>query len=90
MIAKVRIAPIEQWCKRLRENASEVPELLNFVGMEVEINPASMKVESTSHDLDCRWWKLSDKSKAEMCGRAPKLGERSTNYYICEHMLEMD
>lgn len=89
MIAKVRIAPVEQWCEGLRDNAKSLPELQQLCGMPIEIEPDSMKVESRMHEEDCRWWRISPKTKEDLIEKVPRLADHPSRY-VCEHMLEMD
>ena len=80
MITKVRIAPVEQWCKETTPH-----EDTGDVGVEVEIDTASMQ-KSTS--CPGRRWLMTEESTEMLCRitGAPRLGQRA---YICEHMLEL-
>jgi hypothetical protein len=90
MIARVRIAPIEQWCSEVMKTADE-PEVYGTqseVGMYVEILTESMR---PSRDADCggNEWALTDKSLDELVARTgAEMPIRPC--FICEHMLEMD
>lgn len=75
-VARVKIAPIERWCKLGRMAPAELGGLL------VEIDTGSMEI-----DVDGRQWKVvGGPALAIMQAFAP--GYES--YWFCEHMLEMD
>jgi len=84
-IAKVRIAPKEQWC--------DISDRLNFgcgneQGVEIEIRTETMHV---SPNCGGKRWIVSPESRAklfEAIGRPDHAPTREMT--ICEHMLEMD
>ena len=84
-IARVRIAPIEQWCPDSLQ-AGAVERGSKIVGLVVEIIPSSMVVE------ECRKWILTDESMKSLHERAqtPHEIRARSGHKICEHMLEMD
>jgi hypothetical protein len=86
MIARVRIAPVQQWCKdtdaaRLREGSGEV-------GAEIEILTRSMVLDDCDGS-PAKHWRMTRRSYKKLCkiiGSVPDAEE----VWICEHMLEMD
>ena len=85
MIARVKIAPIEQWCSEPKEIAAEMgaPE----VGFEVEI------LINRTRKSPCgeREWELTKKSHVALLaliGLNYDDGRHGT--WICRHLLEMD
>lgn len=88
MIAKVRIAPIEQWCAAVRET-EENPEIYGApteVGMFVEILTDTMRV---ANNCEGREWALTDASLDALIEKTGAI-EPDRPCYICEHMLELD
>jgi hypothetical protein len=86
MNAKVKIAPIEQWCEMHREQAKLNPDMRRLVGLEITILPESMVQKEGG-----RSWTLTRESyllMAAACGLGDP--ERFHTGTICEHMLEMD
>lgn len=85
MIATVRIAPMEQWCKTYRADAP----VEKTIGLAVEIIPESMTDEqAVTWRGECggKWWAITNMSGnkiAELIGGPPPT-------HLCEHMLEMD
>ncbi len=82
MIARVRIAPVEQWGEWHSRNGPLPP------GTEIEIITNSCAVDPLGLDL-CghpsgnKWWEVSQET-------VEKYGKDSRHRWICEHMLEMD
>jgi hypothetical protein len=88
MIARVRIAPVERWCKEVMDATIEEPETYGTpseVGMEVEIFPDRMRPTSCGG----REWQLSDASVDALVARTGA-AQPIRPCFICEHMLEMD
>lgn len=91
MIARVRIAKIEHWCKEAQSASREDPERWGNnedVGMIAEIF-----TESMGTDTQCRGrnWKLTDKSADELIARTgANIGRWEYPVWLCEHMLELD
>lgn len=81
MIARVRIAPVENWCAGAKKHAND--EVLNHAGTFVSINIQSMWWQ-TENGERFRNWRLTgedlDWLKSECDGATS----------LCEHMLEMD
>jgi hypothetical protein len=90
VIARVRIAPVEQWCKSNGDSndiENSRPEMCpNIVGVEVEIHTAPV-VKSCF--CDGRLWILTASSTAKLEQLLGKDWD-GTQAQICEHMLEMD
>lgn len=84
MIAKVRIAPVEQWCQESKLNS----------GHDLAGRPVRIITESLFHDDRCNgkaWLEPYEDSVI----RAQEIGDlellRGTvPYCLCEHMLEMN
>lgn len=92
MIARVRIAPIEQWCPPKRGVAERrQAESAALVGKEVQIFTETMS-KSLFSACGGRTWKCDDASTNLIAAAWP--GERgckpNVNTYLCEHFLEMD
>ena len=90
MIATVRIAPVERWCKAvLSDMAKEQNANYHKVaGVFVEIDTASMQA-SYRKDCDGRMWMLTNRSSRQLddilgWSHIPQCS------LLCEHMLEMD
>ena len=84
MIAKVKIAPRENWCAHARESGERVAAC---VGMEAKIITNSMHRDERI--CDGRRWDLTESSGRllrEMAGAEPSQRPQT----VCEHMLEMD
>jgi len=91
VIAKVRIAPIERWCKEVMDTIAEEPEISgapNEAGMWVEIRTDMMR-QNTMESCGGKEWALTDKSLDELIARTGAM-EPVRPTFICEHMLEMD
>ena len=88
MIAKVRIAPVEQWCKRALLELEQFPASATIIGKVVEIIPSSMRVDVEEiPDLPgTRFWLVSKETRDALVA---EVGE-SRGRWVCEHMLEMD
>jgi len=86
MIARVRIAPIERWCKKYTPTKPEHwPIAQKLVGMEVEIYTESMRPAIC--DPEVRMWNTTPKMEQVFrdAGCLPTGGPG-----MCEHILEMD
>ena len=87
-IARVKIAPIEQWCdwykKPATKNARTKKIASSFVGLTIGIDTESMR------DAACvpkaRMWNVTTDSIKKLS----LLANRISGFAICEHMLEMD
>lgn len=96
MIARVRIAPLEQWCSEFRVYAADNPRLLSLVGMEIDIDPRTMLVGPTMDSADweqhskARRWVVYAESSARMRHVAGLSMDTLNRLWICEHLLEMD
>jgi len=91
-IAKVKIAPVERWCKAVRDGMVDYPEAngqANEVGMAVAIKTETMR--HGSPDCAGREWELTEESLNALIQRTGADSECWTKpCFICEHMLEMD
>ena len=89
MIARVKIAPVEQWCESSAPLSHRI-HLLPLVGQYVRIftnTTKKDKVEPAGNNL-CGgiWWDMHEDDRkifSELIGH--ECGD-----CICEHMLEMD
>lgn len=88
MITRVRIAPVEQWCKQAR---SESPSHFLAAGRIIEIKTDSMESGIHATGEPCRAWIVSDQSIEELSkeGIINFIPERG-KFWVCEHILEMD
>jgi hypothetical protein len=88
VIARVRIAPVEHWCKfhvkHLRD-ARRRAICEGLVGLEVEIFTESMRMSVTPKCLG-RIWTSSKETDVKLRAK----GCDPSGDGICEHMLEMD
>lgn len=87
MIARVRIAPVEQWCKwhAGRLNDKNMPLAQGLVGKEIEIITESMRPAKCDHDA--RMWDITESTHKWLT----RMKVKPTSFGgICEHMLEMD
>lgn len=86
MIAKVKIAPVEQWCEVAAgpNFNKEVREVLLRKG-EVSILTETMQIRGNGHG---KFWAIESKCQAEIDEEAgrPTLSQA----YACEHMLDID
>lgn len=87
MIAKVRIAPIEQWCEPCR-NGHPPEECLPLVGMEVEIITESMVRDTRCPDGMS--WQITEDSKQRGFHALGIFNVPPIPWLLCQHMLEMD
>ena len=90
MIARVRIAPVEQWCHWYAKDLPKHPVIAGIAGLAVEIETTSMR--SANCDPEARMWDATMESWKKLYGIT---GESPSNLRdgklgICEHMLEMD
>jgi len=87
MIAKVRIAPIERWCRISRAEH----DYHCVVGLWVEIFTDSMRKPGREAGIECdgRIWKMTDNSDKLWCDTLGVLIPGG-DAWICEHMLELD
>ena len=86
MIVRVRIAPVERWCKEVMDATRNRKHTPSEVGMEVEIFPDRMRPTSSCGG---REWQLSDASVDALVARTGA-AQPIRPCFICEHMLEMD
>lgn len=86
MIARVRIAPVERWCRKNKELLEENPQLAERPGQFILIDTGTM---DSSEFCDGRVWQVESNHAREA---RDKLGFTSEYpaYFACEHMLEMD
>jgi hypothetical protein len=91
MIATVRIAPVERWCRYYAERTEE-PHTV--AGREIRILTHACMSSAPSPDCDdeqhpegVRWWEVDQSWKSEW---EQYVGKRCGGRLICEHMLEMD
>ena len=93
MIAKVRIAPLEQWCEPGRQELARFPQAVHLPGLEIELQPESMQVmPHTGMDEPTRAWIITRESWHRI-GRVIgwTYDEDGIDLCrLCEHMLEMD
>lgn len=88
MIARVRIAPVEQWCEVALKIAGKDRKVFLQAGKEVLIIIDDVR---TGHVWECggREWQME-----ETCAlaRRAEMGKDliPSRWWICEHMLEMD
>jgi len=84
-VARVKIAPLDNWC----ENYRNLPKEL--VGLEIAIETSSLDSNPERFGCGGRFWnvdELTGNRLRELCGLAPITAPDIT--IICEHMLEMD
>jgi len=86
MIATVRIAPVERWCRQMQYEASVVPAASKLPGMAVQIDTSSMC--KARCEPNTRMWYLTPESKQKLYETVGVRGNQKSG--ICEHMLEMD
>jgi len=88
MIARVRIAPVEQWCawykKAATVNAHTMKNAQSLVGSTVEIETNSMR--NAQCKKDARMWDVMPGSFRKLHANWNRTGGR---FAICEHMLEL-
>lgn len=86
MIAKVRIATREQWCK----NYLEHPRIdVRIVGLQIGIIPDTMEIGLFGHEEPCRRWRLTEETVC-LLDSLTGLSSPAGPWHICEHLLEMD
>lgn len=88
-IAKVRIAPMEQWCYWYYVPKGKEHIAARIVGQPVFINTATMRPANC--DAKARMWDATDESwdRLHLISGA-KISDDDPARGICEHMLEMD
>lgn len=88
MIAKVRIAPVEQWCESYRNAKPFFP----LAGLEIEIFPRSMTERLPAwHTEPCKVWEITSESIRRMCEViGAEITWKDGQPGLCEHMLELD
>jgi hypothetical protein len=90
MIATVRIAPVEQWCKIAKSPQGTTMELASrIVGMPVDIFTESLAPHPKHGDDTVKTWIITEESKRRIFEAAGKTVP-TRKYRFCEHMLEMD
>ena len=90
MIATVRIAPVERWCRRASEELKQYPGSAVVVGRLIEIIPSSMAVDvdvlGDPDEPGKKFWLVSESTQSQIIS---EIGEHRGRW-VCEHMLEMD
>jgi hypothetical protein len=81
MIARVRIAPVEQWCEGAKRNA--VPAVKKRAGQFVSIDTKSMWMQTENGERFRNWRLVGDDLTWIQLN-----ADGATS--LCEHMLEMD
>jgi len=92
VIARVRIAPVEQWCSTYLELLACEPSYRKLVGKEVEIETSTV-YRAENHKEQCRKWAITLESAKQLrltCGFGDIADLPVTQEALCEHMLEMD
>jgi hypothetical protein len=86
MIAKVRIAPVERWCRRYREKNPAGTAM-----KEIEIDTRTMQPCSLSAFCGEEWrcWAVTPHSIQEALSMGASVIEGQA-YVACESTLEMD
>jgi hypothetical protein len=86
MIAKVKIAPVEQWCEYYRNNTDMIAagEKIEIITESCQIDPPSLSLDG--HPPGARWWRVTN----EQVRQAVAKGGHPNENMICEHMLEID
>ncbi len=90
MIARVKIAPVEHWCKFYLDELSKDSAYAKLVGKQVEIETSRTWEVEAEHGTPGRKWAIT-KQLANKLRRA--CGSNKTTPFqeaLCEHMLEMD
>jgi hypothetical protein len=88
MIARIRIAPVEQWCEAVKNGMQKQFLRVNcqsLVGSTIEIETTTMII-SKRPGCGGRLWRITDSSVKQ---HEEKIGYTPTQY-ICEHVAEMD
>jgi hypothetical protein len=90
MIARVKIAPVEQWCEAAKKDGlNRYPGGVRCVGQPAEIETLSLNTYRGKSSCGGRLWALTPRSArhlTELSGAAEWFDET----FVCEHMLEMD
>jgi len=88
MIARVRIAPVENWCANTR---GEIEERVYSPGTVVEIETSSWTPNDSEYSRQCGGgtFRLSLASTNMFRVKAGKEPQNHCGYF-CEHMLEID
>jgi hypothetical protein len=87
MIARVRIAPVEQWCEGFLCHADRSREKRTLPGLEIFIRTETMA------DWDyCagRAWQVTPEAHSLIRATAGVPPDDDREGWICEHLLEMD
>lgn len=92
MIARVRIAPVEQWENCVSGGPMTAPSADKLSGLEVEILTETMTVRSDCHDAPTKFWRLTEQSARAFDEAQGYFDRDYESFYlqVCEHMLEMD
>jgi hypothetical protein len=93
MIARVRIAPVEQWCEELTDTLDLCPNLAKLVGEPVDLIAGKMGktrciVGGMEGDFK-RFYATFESAERLHNLVGAHSGARGTGA-LCEHMLEMD
>jgi hypothetical protein len=87
MIARVRIAPVEQWCDGLKTLCGNDDPMISLVGMPISIHTESLTV---SRWCGGKTWIIEEKSAKQLRAEGGRPKADSYPRFACEHMLEMD
>lgn len=95
MIAKVRIAPVEQWCPELRKVfeplwAEHADEMEPSSGSVIGIETSSMRVSPMCGGREWHIAVLQDGIIATDPSTGREVDPNKVDGWACEHMLEMD
>jgi len=94
MIAKVKIASIEQWCPPMREvlRAIRTQGKKPTIGLIIEIETTSMRPEPSWRKIRCggREFQIVGPNAIAPNADDPTEMRNMVGSWICEHMLEMD
>jgi len=92
MITKVRIAPVEQWCRRALKDLEAFPASEIIIGRWIEIITESMDVDMPycgpggPDEPGTKSWRVSNRTRSEVIAAV----NEDRGEWVCEHMLEMD
>lgn len=85
-IARVRIAPVDRWCRHNVDLINENPQIAERSGQFILIDTSWV---DASEFCDGKVWKVETQHAIET---REKLGFTNycPEYFVCEHILEMD
>lgn len=88
MLAKVRIAPVERWCKRALRDGGVIPKVRELL---VSRGFAVIHTETMEQGRHCRFWRVAEPDAREVLTLADLMpADDKPEAYICEHMVEID